>query len=119
MFSTRRSVPALLTLVALLAACTTTPPPQPPVKLPPPVGPVPVPPTQPPAQPQQPPPPAPLFTPVTFDALPGWQQDDLRQAWPAFQASCRALGAKPDWKAPCAAGKSVDPGDVTSIRHFF
>lgn len=119
MFSTRRSVPALLTLVALLAACTTTPPPQPSIKLPPPVGPVPVPPTQPPAQPQQPPPPAPLFTPVTFDALPRWQQDDLRQAWPAFQASCRALGAKPDWKAPCAAGKSVDPGDGTAIRQFF
>ena len=48
MFSTRRSVPALLTLVALLAACTTTPTPQPqpPIKLPPPVGPVPVPPAQ-------------------------------------------------------------------------
>jgi membrane-bound lytic murein transglycosylase A len=121
MFSTRRSVPALLTLVALLAACTTTPPPQPqpPVKLPPPVGPVTVPPTQPPAQPQQPPPPAPLFTPVTFDALPGWQQDDLRQAWPAFQASCRALGAKPDWTAPCAAGKGVDAQDGTAIRQFF
>jgi membrane-bound lytic murein transglycosylase A len=122
MFSTRRSVPALLTLVAVLAACTTTPPPQP-IKLPPPVGPVTVPPTQPPAQPPTPPqpapPPTPLFTPVTFDALPGWQQDDLRQAWPAFQASCRALGAKPDWKAPCAAGKLLDPGDATAIRQFF
>jgi membrane-bound lytic murein transglycosylase A len=125
MFSTRRSVPALLTLVALLAACTTTPPPppQPPIKLPPPVGPVTVPPTQPPAQPPTPPqpapPPTPLFTPVTFDVLPGWQQDDLRQAWPAFQASCRALGAKPDWKAPCAAAKLVDPADGTAIRQFF
>jgi membrane-bound lytic murein transglycosylase A len=119
MFSTRRSVPALLTLVALLAACTTPPqqPPQPkpPIKMPPPVGPVAVPPTQ----PAPPPPPAPLFTPVTFDALPGWQQDDLRQAWPAFQASCRALGAKPDWTMPCAASKLVDPGDDTAIRQYF
>ncbi|SDE03590.1 membrane-bound lytic murein transglycosylase A [Massilia sp. PDC64] len=121
MVSTRRSVPALLTLVALLAACTTTPPPQPqpPVRLPPPVGPVTVPPTQPPAQPQQPPPPAPLFTPVTFDVLPGWQQDDLRQAWPAFQASCRALAAKPDWKTACAAAKLVDAQDGAAIRQFF
>lgn len=126
MLSTRRSVPALLTIVALLAACTTTPPqppqprpqpqPQPPVKMPPPVGPVTVPPTPPQPQPQ---PPAPLFTPVTFDALPGWQQDDLRQAWPAFQASCRALGAKPDWKTPCAAGKQVDPHDASAIRQYF
>ncbi|KQV51443.1 murein transglycosylase A [Massilia sp. Root335] len=117
MFSTRRSVPALLTLVALLAACTTTPPqpparpqpqPQPPIKLPPPVGPVTV-----------TPPPAPLFTPVTFDALPGWQQDDLRQAWPAFQASCRALASKADWRAPCAAGKLVDPDDGAAIRQYF
>ncbi|MCS0584259.1 murein transglycosylase A [Massilia pinisoli] len=125
MFSTRRSVPPLLTVVALLAACTTPQPPQPrpqpqpPIKMPPPVGPVTVPPTQPPAQPQPAPPPAPLFTPVTFDALPGWQQDDLRQAWPAFQASCRALGAKPDWNAPCAAGKRIDPADGTAIRQFF
>jgi membrane-bound lytic murein transglycosylase A len=120
MFSIRRSVPALLTVVALLAACTTAPPqpaprpqpqpqPQPPIKLPPPVGPVTVPPA----------PPAPLFTPVTYDALPGWQQDDLRQAWPAFQASCRALGAKPDWKTPCAAGKLVDPDDGAAIRQYF
>jgi len=56
---------------------------------------------------------------VTFDALPGWQQDDMRQAWPAFQASCRALGAKPDWKAPCAAAKLVDAQDGTAIRQFF
>jgi membrane-bound lytic murein transglycosylase A len=126
MISTRRSVPALLTLAALLAACTTTPPqtppqPKPPVQLPPPVGPVTVPPTTaPPAQPSTPAqPPAPLFTPVSFAVLPGWQQDDLRQAWPAFQASCRALGAKADWKSVCAASKTVDGGDGTAIRRYF
>ena len=129
MLSTRRSVPALLTLAALLAACGTPPlqpqpqpQPRPPVRLPPPVGPTPVPPTAPPAQPpaQAPAqPPAPLFTPVAFEALPGWQQDDLRQAWPAFQASCRALGAKADWKSVCAAAKTVDAGDGAAVRSFF
>jgi membrane-bound lytic murein transglycosylase A len=125
MLSTRRSVPALLTIVALLAACTTAPPlppaqpqpqPQPPLQpavppivMPPPVGPVTVPPQ----------PPTPLFTPVAFDALPGWRQDDLRQAWPAFQASCRALAAKPDWQAACAAGRGVDGGDIEAIRAYF
>jgi membrane-bound lytic murein transglycosylase A len=113
-----------LTLVALLAACTTPQPipqpqpqprpqpqpqPKPPVQMPPPVGPVTVPPQ----------PAAPLFTPVAFEALPGWQQDDLRQAWPAFQASCRALGAKPDWKTACAAAKQVDAGDGAVLRQFF
>lgn len=130
MFSTRRSVPALLTVAALLAACTTTPPqpqpkpqpqpqPKPPVQMPPPVGPVTVPPSQPPVQPPAQPPAAPLFTPVSFAVLPGWQQDDLRQAWPAFQASCRALGAKADWKAVCAASKTVDAADGAAIRRFF
>ncbi|WP_141834700.1 murein transglycosylase A [Herbaspirillum sp. SJZ107] len=121
MISTRRSVPALLTLAALLTACTTTPQqpqpqpqPKPPVQMPPPVGPVTVPPTTPPAQP-----PAPLFTPVSFEVLPGWQQDDLRQAWPAFQASCRALGAKADWKSVCAASRTVDAGDGSAIRRYF
>jgi membrane-bound lytic murein transglycosylase A len=80
--------------------------------MPPPVAPVP-------SAPGQLPPSVPLFTPVAFDALPGWQQDDLRQAWPAFTSSCRALGAKPDWKTPCAAAKMVDAGDGTAIRRYF
>jgi membrane-bound lytic murein transglycosylase A len=110
-----------LTIVALLAACTTAPPqpapapqpsqqpvPPPAVQMPPPVGPV--------AVPQ---PPAPLFTPVAFEALPGWRQDDLRQAWPAWQASCRALAAKADWKAACAAARTVDVADGAAIRRYF
>jgi membrane-bound lytic murein transglycosylase A len=61
----------------------------------------------------------PLFTPVAFEALPGWGQDDLRQAWPAWQASCRALGGKADWKAACAAARAVDTADGASIRRYF
>jgi membrane-bound lytic murein transglycosylase A len=112
-------------LSSFLAACTTAPPtpapqqpspqPQPPVRMPPPVAPGP---SQPPAQPPAPPP-APLFTPVSFEVLPGWRQDDLRQAWPAFMASCRALGAKPDWKSACGAAKLVDAGDGVAIRQYF
>jgi membrane-bound lytic murein transglycosylase A len=119
MLSIRRSVPASLASVAvLLAACTTAPPQQPAkppvvVAMPPPVGPVAVPPEAP------KPPPAPLMTPTTFSALPGWQQDDLREAWPAFMASCRALGAKADWKSACAATPLVDVRDANAIRQYF
>jgi len=91
--------------------------------MPPPVGPVYVPqePTSPtpPAQPPAPPPPAPLLTPTTFSALPGWQQDDLRQAMPAFLQSCRGLANKADWKAACAAGRAVDALDAGAVRRFF
>ena len=109
MLSTRRSLPVSLGLVALiLSACTTAPPappPKPPVIMPPPVGPVAV--------------PAPLMTPTTFGALPGWQQDDLREAWPAFTASCKVLVRKDDWTAPCSAAASVNPADGSAIRVFF
>ncbi|VXB57102.1 murein transglycosylase A [Massilia sp. 9I] len=121
----RRSVTASLALVAFLAACsTTTPQPQPPVRMPAPVGPVYVPeqPTPPPVQPTppvQPPAPTPLMTPTTFGALPGWEQDDLRQAMPAFLQSCRGLANKADWKAVCAAARALDAGDGTAVRRFF
>lgn len=83
--------------------------------MPPPVGPIAVP-----AAPVAPTPtPAPLMTPTSFSSLPGWEQDDLRQAWPAFAASCRALAAKDDWKAVCAAARLVDARDGNAIRQYF
>ena len=130
MFSTRRSVTASLLLVAFLAACSTTPQqppakPSEPTRMPPPVGPVYVPQQPAPAQPTQPtqplPPPAPVpaMTPVAFSELPGWQQDDLRQAWPAFLQSCRVLVNKADWKAACVAARTIDAGDAAAVRAFF
>jgi membrane-bound lytic murein transglycosylase A len=129
MHSTRRSVTASLFLVAFLAACSTTPPQEPakpaePTRMPPPVGPVYVPQQPPPppepTQPVAPPPaPTPLMTPVAFSELPGWQQDDLRQAWPAFVQSCRVLVKKADWKAACEAARSIDAADASAVRAFF
>jgi membrane-bound lytic murein transglycosylase A len=123
MQSTRLSLPALLAAVAsLLAACTTAPtqapqpqPARPPVTMPPPVGPV----AEPPAPAPVKPPPAPLMTPTTFSVLPGWQEDDLRQAWPAFMASCRAIGSRVDWKTACTAAQVVDARDAGAIRQYF
>jgi membrane-bound lytic murein transglycosylase A len=83
--------------------------------MPPPVGPVAVPKPE----PVVPPPPAQLMTPSTFGALPGWQQDDLREAWPAFMGSCKVLVRKDDWKEACAAAGSVDAADGSAVRLFF
>ena len=118
----RRSVPFLIGAAALaLAGCQTEPPaPRTPVTMPAPIGPVGV---QPPVQPvppvPAPAPPTPLMTPTTFDALPGWQQDDVREAWPAFIASCKAIAAKPDWSGVCAAAAGVDAKDAAAVRGFF
>jgi membrane-bound lytic murein transglycosylase A len=59
------------------------------------------------------------MTPVAFAVLPGWQQDDLRQAWPAFMASCRALGVRAEWKPACTAARVVDANDGAAIRQYF
>lgn len=117
MNSTRRSLLVSLGAVALaMSACTTAPPkpePRPTVIMPPPVGPVFV--------PAKPPEPVatPLMTPTTFEALPGWQQDDLREAWPAFLASCKVLARKDDWRDACTAAGGVNPADGAAIRAFF
>ena len=130
MSSTVRSLPVSLGIVALaLAACSTpqapqAPKPVPPVVMPPPVMPTPVPapvpgpvPVPTPALPQVPA--APVMTPSTYAALPGWETDDLRQAWPAFAASCGVLVRKEDWKPACTASRTVASGDSTAIRRFF
>jgi membrane-bound lytic murein transglycosylase A len=122
---TRRSLPVSARLVALacvsmLAACTTPEPPRPAVVMPPPVLVAPgVPVVLPPSAVSVPVAPAPLFTPVGFDALPGWQGDDLRQAWPAFMASCGVLVKKAEWSAPCTAARAVDGSDAVAVRGFF
>ena len=40
----------------------------------------------------------PTLAPVAFADLPGWGQDDLAAAWPAFRASCRALRFRDAWR---------------------
>jgi membrane-bound lytic murein transglycosylase A len=121
MITSRRSLPLSVGIVALaLVACTTPEPPTPvppPVKMPPPVMPIPLPP-QPPVPPE-PAPPTPLMTPSTFSAMPGWEKDDLRQAWSAFVASCNVLIRKDEWKDACTASRSVPAADGTAIRSYF
>lgn len=60
-----------------------------------------------------------VLKPTTFAALSGWEQDDLRQAWPAFLASCEVLIKKEDWREPCTIAHAVNISDVKAIRTFF
>lgn len=113
--SIRRSLLAAVALV--LAGCVSTPlppsvqptptptPTPPPIVMPPPIGPVAV--------------IVPALNPVTFNDLPGWQQDDVRLAWPAFTASCTVLIKKENWARACAAARTVDSRDAAAVRAFF
>ncbi|MDO9235218.1 MAG: MltA domain-containing protein [Aquabacterium sp.] len=62
-----------------------------------------------------------LFKVSSFDALPGWQQDNMGDAWGAFKASCKALERKANWKPLCAqvhAIKSPQDGRALLEREF-
>ncbi|MGZ8316505.1 MAG: murein transglycosylase A [Telluria sp.] len=59
------------------------------------------------------------MTPTTFSALPGWDRDELREAWPAFMNSCIVLVRKADWKEACTAARVVDALDAAAVRSFF
>jgi membrane-bound lytic murein transglycosylase A len=91
--------------LALLAGCATAPPPQ---------KPAPAPASSLPAQ----------YRPVAFDALPGWSDDRLQEAWPAFRVGCNALApstaaSRALWAPACTAAESVNPSDALAVRAFF
>ena len=94
-------------VAVLVTACTTVPPEQPAKPQ------VTVPPVKPVEAPKE------LFRMTTFSALPGWEKDNLREAWPAFLTSCEVLVKKPDWREPCQVAGSVDAGSEKAIRLFF
>lgn len=121
MFKLNRSVPALAVLL-LVVACQTPVPPAPIVVAPP----VQVPPETTPPVVVAPPvvvpevkPQKASFRTLDFPTLPGWSQDNLVEAWPAFLASCQALVVRPDWHEPCTIAASVDGSSDPAIRQFF
>ncbi len=61
---------------------------------------------------------APRLTPARWADLPGWESDDLHEAWPAFRASCHVLSKQPAWSGVCARAESV-ADDSASLHRFF
>lgn len=95
---------------AILAGCVTAPPAPP--------------------KPSPPSPPAPdtaslppRFQAEPWSALPGWSEDRVEEAWPAWLVSCRAMLARPAkreaWSAPCEAAAGVDARDRAAVRAYF
>lgn len=61
----------------------------------------------------------PNFKLLDYSLVPGWNQDNLTEAWPAFNASCKALQNKSNWQELCAIAQSVDGNDGIAVRNFF
>ncbi len=73
--------------------------------------------------PSPPAPTGPVFTPVTWSDLPGWREDRVQSAWPALEASCRALIANPKsraaWQPTCSQAARITSPDDETARRFF
>ena len=62
------------------------------------------------------------FSAVSWQALPGWQDDDLSQAWPAWLKSCEVLRKRSgeiNWGQVCSQASGVSARDTQSIRRYF
>jgi peptidoglycan lytic transglycosylase A len=111
---------AALIAAATLAACETLPPGKPvsvpspaaaPTSAPAPVAPAPkvkVPPT--------------AISPLratSWDAIPGWREDNPQLAWSAFVTSCSALKNQSAWQSICSAAEALhEPARDTLYRFF-
>jgi membrane-bound lytic murein transglycosylase A len=77
-----------------------------------------LPPEKPPTPPLKPPAPSPLRQ-STWDAMPGWRDDNLQLAWPAFIAGCTALKSQPAWQTVCGVAAAMSEPSRETIRSFF
>jgi peptidoglycan lytic transglycosylase A len=92
----------------LLSACRSTPVPERACPAPAACPACPVCPAQP-VAPAVPVPPAKPLQPAAWSDLPGWAQDDARQALPALRSSCGVLLKQARWKPACEALLALGP----------
>ena len=62
------------------------------------------------------------FNAVAWQALPGWQDDDVSQAWPAWLKSCEVLRKRSgeiNWRQVCSQTSSISARDTPAIRRYF
>lgn len=105
---------AALIALAALAACETLLPGKPPVA---PAPAVPAPAVE--APPAKPPVPVSPLRASSWDAVPGWHDDNPQLAWSAFLASCGALKNQPAWQSVCAVAAALSEPARDTLQRFF
>jgi membrane-bound lytic murein transglycosylase A len=92
---------SLLVIALALAGCQVTPP-----VVTPPAG-----------------PPHAVFTQATYTELPGWNDDHIGAAWPAFRVGCKTLEARARtadvWRSVCDQAATIDGPDDQAVKRFF
>lgn len=57
---------------------------------------------------------------ISWDKLPGWEQDNHAQAWPALKQTCTKLrGRNSRWSSICNDADGVESPDDKTARKFF
>jgi len=62
------------------------------------------------------------FTAVSWQALPGWEEDDLTQAWSAWLKSCDAFrkrSSEINWRSVCTQVAAISSRDKQAVRRYF
>jgi membrane-bound lytic murein transglycosylase A len=59
------------------------------------------------------------LNPVSFAALPGWSEDRIAEALPAFLKSCAAPSPPADYASACAAAAALGNASDETARQFF
>jgi membrane-bound lytic murein transglycosylase A len=62
------------------------------------------------------------FSPVAWQQIPGWQEDDLSAAWSAWLESCKAMvkrNSTRSWSGVCDRAKSVSGSSPQAVRRYF
>lgn len=74
------------------------------------------------ATPVAPPPFSRTLQPAEWSDLPGWSDDDVAAAWPAFLLSCRGMAGRPyggEWKRVCDLARDAAGKPGFEARAFF
>lgn len=62
------------------------------------------------------------FSPVAWQQIPGWQEDDLTGAWSAWLESCKAMvkrSSTRSWSGVCDHAKAVSSSNPQAVRRYF
>ncbi len=114
----RRCV-ALIAAV-MLAACESLPPAKPvSVQSPAAALPVPVAPAPTVEVPAEPPAPTSPLHASSWDAIPGWRDDNPQLAWNAFVTSCSALKSQSAWQSVCRVAAAFNEPERDTLYRFF
>jgi membrane-bound lytic murein transglycosylase A len=57
--------------------------------------------------------------PAQWAHLPGWDEDNLVEAWPAWLQSCKVIGKASAWQQVCGQSLLIDGTNLDAIRDFF